>query len=378
MQDAARVLIAEDERIIALDIKNSLRNLGYGVLGIVSSGEKAIEKVAESRPDLVLMDIMLAGTMDGIEAADQIRQQYQIPIVYLTSHTDPATLARAKATAPFGYLVKPFEDRDLHTTIEMALARAKAEEEIKKALDKEKELNELKSQFVSMVSHEFRTPMATILFSAGLLETYGNKWSEDKKQTHLKRIQASVKQMTELLDIILVIGQVEANKLEFKPAPLNLEKFCHELIEDQQHLAGSNYEILFQCQGEFADVIMDEKLLRHILNNLLSNAIKYSPQGGKIRFELSAQEIEQPSGTVEKFAVFEIEDQGIGIPQAEQKNLFTTFHRASNVGTISGTGLGLAIVKKSVELHGGTITFSSEENAGTIFTVTLPVNNKIN
>jgi signal transduction histidine kinase len=378
MQDAARVLIAEDERIIALDIKNSLRNLGYGVLGIVSSGEKAIEKVAESRPDLVLMDIMLAGTMDGIEAADQIRQQYQIPIVYLTSHTDPATLARAKATAPFGYLVKPFEDRDLHTTIEMALARAKAEEEIKKALDKEKELNELKSQFVSMVSHEFRTPMATILFSAGLLETYGNKWSEDKKQTHLKRIQASVKQMTELLDIILVIGQVEANKLEFKPAPLNLEKFCHELIEDQQHLAGSNYEILFQCQGEFADVVMDEKLLRHILNNLLSNAIKYSPQGGKIRFELSAQEIEQPSGTVEKFAVFEIEDQGIGIPQAEQKNLFTTFHRASNVGTISGTGLGLAIVKKSVELHGGTITFSSEENAGTIFTVTLPVNNKIN
>ncbi len=361
-----KILIVEDETIIALDIKRTLSNLGYAVPAVISSAEKALDKIAEIQPDLVLMDIMLKGSMDGVEAADRLRKQHQIPVVYLTAHTDSKTLERAKETQPFGYIVKPFEERDVHTTVEMALARSQAEADIRRALEKEKELGELKSRFVSMVSHEFRTPMATILFSAGLLENYGNKWSEEKKVTHLHRIQAAVKQMTDLLDSVLTIGQVEANKLEFNPAAIDVEKFCSSLAEDAQLLAGEKHEISFSSQGNCTGALMDEKLLRHIFSNLLSNAVKYSPKGGTVKFELTCE----PSGQV---AIFRVRDEGIGIPPQDRERLFETFHRAANVGNISGTGLGLAIVKRSVELHGGEISFDSEVGVGTTFTVTLPL-----
>ncbi|MBD2043448.1 ATP-binding protein [Microcoleus sp. FACHB-672] len=364
----ASIIIVEDERIIALDLKNSLKNLGYAVEAIVSSGEKAIEKVAEIHPDLVLMDIMLQGKMDGVEAAEVIRTLYQVPVVFLTSHTDEATLEKAKKTKPFGYIVKPFEERDLHTTLEIALARAKAEAEVRKALEKEKELNELKSRFVSMVSHEFRTPMSTILFSATLLENYGDRWTEEKKVTHLHRIQTAIKQMTEMLDYILVIGQTDAGKLEFNPTGVELKKFCGEIMEEMQLNTDYQHPIEWICLGDCTEAKMDEKLLRHILSNLLSNAIKYSPPKSSIKFELTCEQDQ---------AVFRIEDKGIGITAEDQKRLFETFHRGTNVGTISGTGLGLAIVKRAVDLHGGQISCQSEVGAGTAFTVTLPMRNHV-
>ncbi|MBD1936982.1 ATP-binding protein [Microcoleus sp. FACHB-68] len=364
----ASIIIVEDERIIALDLKNSLKNLGYAVNAIVSSGEKAIEKVAEIHPDLVLMDIMLQGNMDGVEAAEVIRTLYQVPVVFLTSHTDETTLEKAKKTQPFGYIVKPFEERDLHTTLEIALARAKAEAEVRKALEKEKELNELKSRFVSMVSHEFRTPMSTILFSATLLENYGDRWTEEKKVTHLHRIQTAIKQMAEMLDSILVIGQADAGKLEFNPTCVDLKKFCRELLEEIQLITAHQHSIDWICQGDCTQAEMDEKLLRHIINNLLSNAIKYSPSKSPIKFKLTCENDQ---------AVFYIEDKGIGITPEDQKRLFETFHRGTNVGMISGTGLGLAIVKRAVDLHRGEISCQSEVGAGTAFTVTLPMRNHV-
>ncbi|MCT7949569.1 ATP-binding protein [Ancylothrix sp. C2] len=369
------ILVVEDERIIALDIKQSLVNLGYSVPAIVFSGLQALEKVIQCAPDLVLMDIMLQGEMDGVTTAERIRRVYQIPVVYLTSHTDEITLQRAKETEPFGYIVKPFEEKDLYTTVEIAMARGKAETEMRKALAKERELNELKSRFVSMVSHEFRTPMATILFSAGLLESYGSEWPDNKKIKHLQRIQTAVQHMTEMLDYVLFLGQSEAGKLEFQPAAMNLEKFCSDLSEEMQLLAGEKHQVSFICQGDFSSTIMDERLLRHIFTNLLSNAIKYSPQGGKVQFKLT-EKIASFTRTGEsqpaKNAVFRIEDQGIGIPEKDIKHLFESFHRAANVGTISGTGLGLAIVKKSVDLHQGTIEIETKLGVGTTFIVMLP------
>lgn len=366
------ILVVEDERIIALDIKQSLVSLGYSVPALASSGLQALEKVIEFSPDLVLMDIMLQGEMDGVKTAEQIRSVYQIPVVYLTSHTDEITLQRAKETEPFGYIVKPFDDKDLYSTLEIAMARAKAETEMRKALAKERELNELKSRFVSMVSHEFRTPMATILFSAGLLESYGEQWPENKKVTHLQRIQTAVQQMTEMLDYVLFIGQSEAGKLEFRPRTINLEKFCRELGEEMQVLAGNKHQISFICDGDFSEVFMDEKLLRHILTNLLSNAIKYSPQGGDITFEIKKELAFFEEENQKINAIFLIKDHGIGIPEKDIKHLFESFHRAANVGTISGTGLGLAIVKKSVDLHQGTIEIKTQLGVGTTFIVTLP------
>ncbi len=245
--------------------------------------------------------------------------------------------------------------------------RKQLEEELRTALAKEKELSELKSRFVTMTSHEFRTPLSTILSSSELLEHYRHKWNEEKQITHLHRIQAAVKHMTNLLNDVLVIGKAEVGKLEFKPVPLDLLEYCRYLVEELQMDVGyQQHAIAFNCEYEFIPCCMDDKLVGHILRNLLSNAIKYSPDGSTVEFTLTCHQ-EQ--------AVFEIQDKGIGIPKEDLPRLFESFHRATNVGNIQGTGLGLAIVKKCVDLHKGEITVISEVGAGTTFTVSLPLKN---
>ncbi|MEG4454058.1 ATP-binding protein [Microcoleus sp. N9_A1] len=242
--------------------------------------------------------------------------------------------------------------------------RKRAEAEILKALAREKELSELRAKFVTMVSHEFRTPLTTIQFSAGLLQDYSSQWPQDKKSTHFVRIQLAIKRMTELLEDILVIGKIEANTLQFQPVSLNLEKFCRLLVEEQQLNDSNQHPIAFQYEGGNCEAQMDEKLLQQILGNILSNAIKYSPAGSTVSLHLNCQN---------KEAIFQVQDQGIGIPQADRERILETFYRATNVGTISGTGLGLAIVKRAVELHGGKLAIDSQEGKGTTFTITLPL-----
>ncbi|MDI9635886.1 ATP-binding protein [Oscillatoria amoena NRMC-F 0135] len=361
-----KILIVEDETIIAMDIRSSLESMGYHVVGIATTGESAIQKVKDSQPDLVLMDINIRGEIDGIQTAEQIKIERQTPIIYLTAHTDIATLTRAKATEPFGYIVKPFEEQDLYTTVEIALSRAKAEAEVLNSLEKEKEINELKSRFVSMVSHEFRTPLSTILFSAGLLEKYGEKWGKEKHLIHLHRIQTAVQQMTTLLEDVLLLGKAEANRLEFKPVTLNIRDFCADLMDELQLIDNAQHQfVLSDRLTQSHEVFLDERLLRIILSNLLSNAIKYSKEGKEIELEISRDE---------QGICFQVKDGGIGIPEADRKHLFQMFHRAQNVGEISGTGLGLAIVKRAVDLHKGEISLESQEGVGTIFRVRLPLN----
>ncbi|MBD1924397.1 PAS domain S-box protein [Microcoleus sp. FACHB-831] len=251
------------------------------------------------------------------------------------------------------------------TELGLFIQRKRTEEEVIKALEKEKELGELKSRFISMTSHEFRTPLTAILGSAELLEHYGHKWPEEKKLNYILRIQSNVKHLVQLLEDVMLIGKAEARKVEFKPSPIDLVQFCLVVVEELQLTSGSQHKIEFTVRGTCSDACMDEKLLRHILTNLLTNAIKYSPQGGVIDFELSCGD-----GS----AVFQIKDRGIGMAAEDLPRLFESFYRAKNVGKISGTGLGLAIVKNSVELHGGAIAVTSEIDRGTTFTVTLPLN----
>jgi len=247
-----------------------------------------------------------------------------------------------------------------------------AEVKIRKALEKERELSELRASFVSMVSHEFRTPLTTIQSSAELLERYSHKLTLEKKQNHFIRIQAAVKRMTQLLDDVLTIGKAEAGKLQFNPQPINLVTFCGAIVESMQSFltdehsdTSHQHQLSFVTHGDCTNAQMDENLLEHILTNLLSNAVKYSPNGGTVQFDLICQEFS---------AIFRIQDAGIGIPCEDLEKLFDSFGRASNVGTIQGTGLGLAIVKRCVDLHGGKITVETELGVGTTFTVTLPLN----
>ncbi len=243
-------------------------------------------------------------------------------------------------------------------------ARKRAETDMQRALAKEKELSDLKSRFVNMASHEFRTPLTTILFSAELIQKYGCRWTQEKKDRHFWKIQTSVNQMTQLLNDVLLIGQSEVGKLEFTPKFIDLHQFCLDLVEEMQNTTDKHQIIFATPPFDWTWANMDEKLLRHIFTNLLANAIKYTPQGGDIDFELTCQQDR---------AIFRLRDSGIGIPKSDRAKLFDAFHRASNVGTIPGTGLGLAIVKSSVDLHGGSITIETEVDTGTTFEVVLPL-----
>jgi signal transduction histidine kinase len=238
-----------------------------------------------------------------------------------------------------------------------------AEEVLRQSLEKEKELGELKSRFVSIASHEFRTPLATIQAASDLLKHYSHKMTEQKRLERLNKIQAEVRNMTSLLEEVLIIGKVEAGKLELHPTPVDLREFCSGIIDDVYYSLGTKHQIDFTYEGIYYDAIVDTKLLRQIIDNLISNAIKYSPQGSNIGLELFFQSDQ---------VAIKVRDRGIGIPNEDLDQIFDSFYRSRNVGNISGTGLGLTIAKASVELHGGSITAESEVNSGTTFTVNIP------
>ena len=240
----------------------------------------------------------------------------------------------------------------------------KLNNEVRMALEREKELSVLKTRFFSMASHEFRTPLSTVLAAAQLLENSPNvSHNREKWLRNLKRIQDSVKHMVQLLDDILTINRAETGKLEFNPEPLNIEQFCRQFVEEMQLSTGNEHTLKFACQGEETYACLDEKLLRSILANLLSNAIKYSPKGGQILFFLN---FELNNITIQ------IRDRGVGISAEDQKQLFEPFYRGKNVRQISGTGLGLVVVKKCVDLHGGNMAIASELGRGTTVTIKLP------
>ena len=240
----------------------------------------------------------------------------------------------------------------------------RTEAEMERMLAKERELNDLKSRFVAMASHEFRTPLATILSSAELIERFGAKWGPEKIEKHLGRIQQNVQNMVELLDDILVLGRDGVKQLSFKPAPLSLKPFVDKVVEEIEQGLGAQHELVLINKAALTELHVDEKLLRLVLNNLLSNAIKYSEAGSTVRVAVT-QAGEQ--------VTFVVEDEGIGIPEEDFPRLFESFHRAGNVGRIGGTGLGLAIVKRAVDLHAGRITCQSTPGIGTTFSVTLHV-----
>jgi PAS domain S-box-containing protein len=248
--------------------------------------------------------------------------------------------------------------------------RRKAEEEIRASLARQRELVDLKSSFVTMASHEFRTPLTTILSSTELLRFYGDRMPQQERENLHLSVESSVQRMTRMLDDVLLIGKSDAGMLECHPEPTDVRAFCASLVDEVSAATDSEKKILppihLRIASDVGWAAFDPKLLRHIFSNLLSNAIKYSPNGGTVEFDVAVQ------GSSLEFSVV---DHGIGIPPEELNGLFESFFRASNAAEISGTGLGLAIVKRSVELHGGTITVSSVLSQGSRFVVLLPVLN---
>lgn len=240
----------------------------------------------------------------------------------------------------------------------------KMENELKESLQKEKHLNNIKSRFLSTSSHEFRTPLTTILTSSELLAMVGRSWSEERYFDHIIKIQNAVTYMTGLLDDILTVDRTDRDVWRFNPYMINLYELCRKMLEEVSGQAQDTHKFSYEYLPGSKHAIVDEKLLQHILTNLLSNAVKYSPGGGEIllRVAQSLSDLE-----------FIISDQGIGIPEEDRGNLFETFYRCRNSSKIKGTGLGLSIVKRSVEAHGGEIKFESRLNEGTTFRVLIPL-----
>ena len=273
----------------------------------------------------------------------------------------------ASREAELRQLNQELEKRVELRTSELTVANrnlAEAREEALRLLARERELNELKSEFVSLVSHEFRTPLEIIMSSVDNLDRYHERISPDRRQQLLQTINKSVRRMSGMMEEVLVLGRLEADRMTFKPAAFEFPSFCRRICDEIEAATGKRCPIRLEMNGTPTNADGDESLLRHIFTNLLSNAVKYSPTEQSVEFVVHRENDN---------AVCRIADRGCGIPEADQKRLFQAFHRGSNVRQIPGTGLGLMIVQRCVALHGGEINFESTEGKGSTFTVRLPL-----
>ena len=238
----------------------------------------------------------------------------------------------------------------------------KTKNELNQALDKEKELNELKSRFVSMASHEFRTPLATIMSSLSLVKAYGEQNDSVKQSRHIQKIKSSIGNLTDILNDFLSVSKLEEGKVEHIQEQFEIQRYIKEVISEMELFCKTGQKITYHHTGGEM-VLLDKKLIKHILYNLLSNAVKFSAENKKITISTERTETE--------FKI-SVEDQGIGISQKDQKHLFQRFFRGKNASNIQGTGLGLNIIENYIELMNGTINFTSVENEGTTFNLSFP------
>ena len=259
-------------------------------------------------------------------------------------------------------------EREFSFFIRDITQRRKAEAEIAESLTKQSELADLKSRFVAMASHEFRTPLATILSSSELLSNYSDRLNDAERKKHFGKVDGAVNHMSSMLEDVLLIGKSDAGLPQFHPAPLDLRALCETIVAEvslgRVNDEENNHSIELRMAENSVDAAFDERWLRHLFTNLLSNAIRYSPDGGAIYFDVFVR-----SNEVE----FQVADKGIGLPEKDLSRLFEPFFRASNTGKISGTGLGLSIAKRATELHSGQISVASTMGVGTTITVVLPL-----
>jgi len=233
-----------------------------------------------------------------------------------------------------------------------------AKEVVSEMFEKEKELNQLKTRFVSMASHEFRTPLSSIQLSASLIDKYSERHDIDNVGKHTSKIKNAINNLTTILNDFLSLEKLEAGKVEANPQGFDLVSFAEEITEEMQLMSKKDQLIVYEHQGTTAQVYLDPNLLKNCIINLISNAIKYSGENTMIQFNsrLKGNEL-----------IIEVKDNGIGIPALEMNSLFEPFFRAHNIGDIPGTGLGLNIVKRYVGLMNGSVSCESDQNVGTMF-----------
>ncbi len=385
-----KILIVEDEGITALHLKNVLEGLGYEIAGVSSYGDEAINRATEARPDLVLMDIVLKGIVDGIDAAEKIRAILNIPVIYLTSHTDDSTLQRAKLTEPSGYIVKPFNERDLLIAIEFALYRSKMEadrnrllaqlrealarreaaeeriselnEQLKRHVDELAEANRELEAFNYSVSHDLRVPLRFIkTFAEVVMEEHAAGLDEEGGRL-IASIRSHAVRMDELINALIMLSRV--GRQELHASTLDMERIALAVF-DELKPALADREVRFTVQP-LPEASGDLPLVRQVFSNLIGNAMKFTRH-------VKAAEIEV-GGRAEDFEiVYFVKDNGAGFDMRFADKLFGAFQRLHSQKEFEGTGIGLSIVQRIVARHGGRVWAESSPGEGATFYFSLPL-----
>lgn len=390
----ASVLIVDDTIYNIQLLSMMLIRQGYEV-SQATNGIQALEIATKELPDIILLDIRMPD-MNGYEVCRKLKENSttrDIPIIFISSVEEPSEKVEAFSVGGVDCISKPFQLIEVLARIETHLRLCSLQKRLQvqneqlqmaatlltRSLQQERELSQMKSDFISVVSHEFRTPLTTIQSASELLEYY--EWTKEERVEQLHQIQFEVKHMTALMEDVLFLSRTNANKSKINLSKFDLLKFCSQLLRQMQRTFAKNCTLLSSLhlfanfnisienphlQSDLPELIveMDEKILRQILTNLITNAIKYSPQNSTINFSYNVDQTH---------VTFIISDQGIGIPEEDLEHLFSAFHRGKNVGILPGTGLGLSIVKNCIDVHNGSISVKSQLNIGTEFTVTLPI-----
>ncbi|MBD2519390.1 response regulator [Nostoc sp. FACHB-973] len=385
-----RILIVEDEYILAMNLQEILESLGYTILDIADSAETAIEKAAQLLPNLVLMDIRLRGEMDGIQATEEIWNRFQIPVVYITGHSDNSTVERAKLTYAFGYILKPIKEQQLHVAIQTAINRSQREQ-----LTQFQRLNELKEDFLATSSHEMRMPWLNMKMTISVLENILKR--EDILNSellspfecvpgYLTILRQQCEEGLDLVNDLLSVQMIDKDVYPLELTAFQLQDWLPQLASDFRERARSQQQIFdLSIPQNLPPIVSDLAVLTKIVSELLNNACKYSPPDEEIRLNVQLiyttkslinEDAQSDTMTTYQVPLFQItiSNSGVIIPQIQQSRIFEPFYRipGNDFWKNGGAGLGLALVKKFVEYLQGTIEVTSIQG-WTRFTVLLPL-----
>ena len=384
-----RILVVEDESIIAMELAEHLTEMGYDVVGRASSGVEAIAKATELRPDLILMDIVMPGEKNGIDAAEEIKSEMDVLFIFVTAYADEEHIKRAKTVEPFGYIVKPYEDRVLRAAIEIALykkgmerqlqtahdnlatanehlrqeieERTRAEEALRVAYKELEALDKMKTDFLSVAYHEMLTPLIPIVGYTNLLK---QGVLTDKQKKYVRSIEEGAYQLDELINRLLEVTHIEVGRIELKLESVSVPEIVKDVLERVKPQVDAKKQKISTVAPERIEVEGDKQKITAIFDNLISNAIKYT--GEKSRIDIVVEDRQEGLRV-------SIADTGIGIPEEHLPRVFERFFMVdTSLTRKGGLGLGLAIVKGYVKLHGGKVWVTSELGKGSKFWFTLP------
>jgi len=404
MRASTDILIVEDDIVAATLLKKTLLDLGHSVVGVAVEGKRAIELARETKPQLMMVDYQLEDELNGADVTRQVLEEQSLAVIYVTSKSDKETLDAIAQTNPNGYILKPFNRKEIGMVINTVLEkhnheqllstlneelgiqvemthdelkashaklqievelRKEAEKRLKEALKREKEFSDIKSRLATSISDEFKTPLTAILSSTQILQMHNEGADgEITNARHLYRIEEAALHLKKILSNILFIEKSGLQDAGNSEDVIELQEFVKVIIGDVRNGYSQSPEIKLNVANIPDNVHIYSELLKQVMVNLLNNAIKYSPSLRPIAVNLTGKKDE---------LLIEVVDQGIGIPAKDQQRIFEYFFRASNAMTINGNGIGLAVAKNFVSIMNGHLSFESKEGKGSTFSLQLPL-----